>query len=122
MIAPYRAQVNLIERSLKKLPNPMFHKVEVNTVDQYQGREMDVIICCFTKSLPKSQETTAKSDKRSDEVACLIFEACHQFQYFEKLTKALTFNNLFAYFPRVSRRSTCRSKESLKTLDVLMLL
>lgn len=34
------------------MPDQRFHSIEVNTVDQYQGREMEAIICSFTKSMP----------------------------------------------------------------------
>ncbi|XP_076683679.1 DNA replication helicase/nuclease 2 isoform X2 [Andrena cerasifolii] len=44
IIAPYRAHVNLLRS--------MVHKdIEVNTVDQYQGRDKDIIIYSCTKSL-----------------------------------------------------------------------
>ena len=45
VIAPYRQQVLLMR--------DLFHKelgqVEVNTVDQYQGRDKDVIVMSFVK-------------------------------------------------------------------------
>lgn len=41
IIAPYRKQVELIESKLKELS---LHNIEINTVDQYQGRDKDVII------------------------------------------------------------------------------
>jgi len=47
VIAPYRAQVNLLRESFK---NALQADIEVNTVDQYQGREKKVIIVSLTKS------------------------------------------------------------------------
>lgn len=43
VIAPYNAQINLLKKILDK-------EVEVNTVDQYQGRDKDVILYSCTKS------------------------------------------------------------------------
>ncbi|CAL8129633.1 unnamed protein product [Orchesella dallaii] len=50
IVAPFRGQVDLLRKALKSFN---FGEVEVNTVDQYQGREKEVIICTFTKSLQK---------------------------------------------------------------------
>ena len=51
VIAPYRHQVRYIHDSLTDLA------VEVNTVDQFQGRDKDVIIISFTRSfMEKSSE------------------------------------------------------------------
>ncbi|XP_078043010.1 DNA replication helicase/nuclease 2 [Augochlora pura] len=44
VIAPYRAHVNLLKEIVQK-------DVEVNTVDQYQGRDKDVIIYSCSKSI-----------------------------------------------------------------------
>lgn len=53
VIAPYRAQVDAlkhyIDQSIDK--HPEFQHVEVNTVDQYQGRDKEVR---FLKSAPKT--------------------------------------------------------------------
>ncbi len=43
IIAPYRAQVNLLRRSLDR-------RVDVNTVDQFQGKDKDIIIYSCTRS------------------------------------------------------------------------
>ena len=49
IIAPYRAHVSLLRS--------MVHKdIEVNTVDQYQGRDKDIIIYSCTKSLIKNDD------------------------------------------------------------------
>lgn len=46
VITPYRQQVALMSETLKKKG---LCKVEVNTVDQYQGRDKDVILISFVK-------------------------------------------------------------------------
>ncbi len=47
IISPYRQQVRLVRGKL----NSQGHtKVEVNTVDQYQGRDKPLIIVSFVKS------------------------------------------------------------------------
>lgn len=52
LIAPFRAQVDLLKRLLNQIENGMESSmnVEVNTVDQYQGRDKEIIIYCCTKS------------------------------------------------------------------------
>jgi hypothetical protein len=47
VIAPFRAQVALLR---KMVANNIDEDVEVNTVDQYQGRDKDVIIFSCTKT------------------------------------------------------------------------
>lgn len=44
VIAPYNAHINLLKKIVDK-------EVEVNTVDQYQGRDKDVILYSCTKSI-----------------------------------------------------------------------
>ncbi|XP_036319982.1 LOW QUALITY PROTEIN: DNA replication ATP-dependent helicase/nuclease DNA2 [Rhagoletis pomonella] len=58
IIAPYRAQVELLRKLTlqydvhyrDEFPNINFGAVEVNTVDQYQGRDKDVILFSGTKT------------------------------------------------------------------------
>ena len=47
IIAPYRQQVTLLKDTIQGQGHS---KVEVNTVDQYQGRDKDVILISFVKS------------------------------------------------------------------------
>lgn len=51
VIAPFRAQVNLVGKAVSK-------HVEVNTVDQYQGREKNIIIYSCTESSPQGCANT----------------------------------------------------------------
>lgn len=64
IIAPYRGQVKLIRSALDKMPDNRYPQIEVNTVDQYQGREMEVVICSFTKSMPKDSNFFKTDDNR----------------------------------------------------------
>lgn len=51
VIAPYRNQVKLVQKTLVSvLEGQPVQTVEVNTVDQYQGRDKDVIIVTFVRS------------------------------------------------------------------------
>ena len=63
IIAPYRSQVFLIRSRLTQGQGHWRSKVEVNTVDQYQGRDKAVIIISFVRS-SKDQENL---------VICMIF-------------------------------------------------
>lgn len=56
MIAPYRGQVYLVRESLQSAGL----QIEVNTVDQYQGREKNVIIVSFTKSLMSENDNLSE--------------------------------------------------------------
>lgn len=54
IIAPYRGQVKLVKTMLEKgmkeeEQEGQGSRVEVNTVDQYQGRDKTVIICTFVR-------------------------------------------------------------------------
>ncbi|GIY98801.1 hypothetical protein CEXT_36551 [Caerostris extrusa] len=57
IITPYRRQVDLIEGKLKKISA---NEIEVNTVDQYQGRDKDVIII----SCVKCKKSTSFCEKK----------------------------------------------------------
>ncbi|XP_055947558.1 DNA replication ATP-dependent helicase/nuclease DNA2-like [Argiope bruennichi] len=57
IITPYRRQVDLIENKLRKMN---VNNLEVNTVDQYQGRDKDVIII----SCVKCNKSTSDSEKK----------------------------------------------------------
>ena len=50
IIAPYRSQVYLIRSKLDEGGHLWGSNVEVNTVDQYQGRDKSVIIISFVRS------------------------------------------------------------------------
>lgn len=69
VIAPYRSQVDAIKKILSHQAT-----VEVNTVDQYQGRDKSIIVYSCTQSslitdVPKSSEVEILDDRRRLTVA-----------------------------------------------------
>ena len=52
IISPYRAQVQLLRRMLRKSANfkPLRHLISVNTVDGFQGQERDIIVISLVRS------------------------------------------------------------------------
>jgi len=70
IIAPYNVQVNAIK---EKFANKRFFEdIEVNTVDQFQGRDKNIIIMSFTNSKRNSEqakEMEILNDKRRLTVA-----------------------------------------------------
>lgn len=57
IISPYRAQVQLLRRMIKKREyfKPYRHLISVNTVDGFQGQERDVIIISLVRSNNEGQ-------------------------------------------------------------------
>ncbi|XP_014211220.1 DNA replication ATP-dependent helicase/nuclease DNA2 [Copidosoma floridanum] len=99
VIAPYRAQVQLLRSIVSS-------DIEVNTVDQYQGRDKDVIIYSCSKSVPKDTdiaEFDILEDKQRLTVAVtrakhkLIIvgdlNTLNRYTPFKKLIKALKFHD-----------------------------
>uniref|UniRef100_A0A1I8MZ52 DNA helicase n=1 Tax=Musca domestica TaxID=7370 RepID=A0A1I8MZ52_MUSDO len=68
VIAPYRAQVELLRKLAlqhhefyeKQTPALNFSLVEVNTVDQYQGRDKDIIIYSCSRTGPSDSKNTER--------------------------------------------------------------
>lgn len=56
VITPYQQQVRLLRETLKTVPQ--LTNVEVNTVDQYQGRDKSVVIISFVKSSRSTQNVS----------------------------------------------------------------
>lgn len=56
IIAPYKSQVSLIKKVIEKAGNSMLEKIEVSTLDSFQGMEFDIIIFSFTRSAAPNQE------------------------------------------------------------------
>lgn len=48
VVTPYRSQKILIDKSLNHLKD---ESINVNTIDSYQGQEMDIIIVCTTRTI-----------------------------------------------------------------------
>ncbi len=58
IIAPYNNQVKEIQAQCGRLsPSGFFKQIEVNTVDQFQGRDKKVIIMSFTNSVIRTEDT-----------------------------------------------------------------
>lgn len=62
VIAPYRSQVDLLKKSMKS-----FSRVEVNTVDQYQGRDKEIVIYSCTQ-MPSTGSENNKSASADIEI------------------------------------------------------
>lgn len=58
IIAPYRAHVNLLKNIIQ-------NGIEINTVDQYQGRDKEIILYSCAKS--------SISNNNIKQVLCFIF-------------------------------------------------
>lgn len=91
VIAPYNAQINFLKKIIDK-------EVEVNTVDQYQGRDKDVILYSCTKSVEHDakKEFEILDDQRRLTVA--ITRARHKLIVIADkvtLTRYTPFRNLF---------------------------
>ncbi|CAH8562448.1 unnamed protein product [Heterobilharzia americana] len=78
IIAPYRAQVSLLKNKIKE---NSFEDIEVNTVDQFQGRDKRLILLCLTNC-----PSMLKKDKNE------YFESnrIHLLEDLPRLTVALT--------------------------------
>ena len=67
MITPYNAQLNLIKKNLRfqypETLNPK-EKLEVSTVDGFQGREKEVIIISMVRSNPKGEIGFLSNERR----------------------------------------------------------
>ena len=55
VITPYRGQVQFVQGLLR---GQGAHQVEVNTIDQYQGRDKAVIILSFVRSSTQKSEVS----------------------------------------------------------------
>ena len=64
VISPYSKQVENIKKRFKELENTEYCKVEVNTVDGFQGREKDIIIFSTVRAPPKEKEPEKEDEKQ----------------------------------------------------------
>ncbi|XP_059175966.1 DNA replication ATP-dependent helicase/nuclease DNA2-like [Physella acuta] len=62
VISPYRSQVNLLQ--FKVQTDPQLMDAEVNTVDQYQGRDKSVIIVSFVRTQTENAGELLKDVRR----------------------------------------------------------
>jgi DNA replication ATP-dependent helicase Dna2 len=63
VLSPFRGQVSLITRKLSEF------RVEISTVDKYQGKDKNCIILSMVKSNPESQVGDLLQDSRRLNVA-----------------------------------------------------
>ncbi|XP_030379653.1 DNA replication ATP-dependent helicase/nuclease DNA2 [Scaptodrosophila lebanonensis] len=110
VIAPYRAQVELMRSLISKCVKPRMDLVEFNTVDQYQGRDKSVIIYSCTKTCDPSldaerpHDAEILEDKRRLTVA--ITRAKHKLIILgdvKCLQRHGPFQKLFASIPSICR-------------------
>ncbi|XP_026813718.1 DNA replication ATP-dependent helicase/nuclease DNA2 [Rhopalosiphum maidis] len=97
VIAPYRAQVALLKNEM----GSMHSEIEVNTVDQYQGRDKEVIIYSCTKNTI-AKDVGILNDKRRITVA--ITRAKHKLIMIGDVTTMKnyeTFNSLFSHITNI---------------------
>jgi len=79
VIAPFRAQVALLQ---KIVASDIDKDVEVNTVDQYQGRDKDVVIFSCTKTESSTSASTTSLPAKNKvylkflQKLCLAFWFC----------------------------------------------
>ena len=66
VIAPYRAQVSNLRRSLSKFFDDGFDFGDINTVDQFQGTDRDVIIYSCTRCRPKVGDQNGGKERSVD--------------------------------------------------------
>lgn len=109
VIAPYRSQVELLKKSMK-----MLSRVEVNTVDQYQGRDKVIIIYSCTQ-MPSTGADSNKSSSGDVEIledrkrlTVAITRAKHKLIMIgdvECLEKFTPFKNLFDHINKISKVS-----------------
>lgn len=97
IIAPYRAQVTLLKNEM----DSMYSDIEVSTVDQYQGRDKEVIIYSCTKNTI-AKDVGILNDKRRITVA--ITRAKHKLIMIGDVTimkNYETFNSLFSHITNI---------------------
>ncbi|KAH8269375.1 hypothetical protein KR018_008815 [Drosophila ironensis] len=106
VIAPYRAQVELLKKLSVKL-NP---QLECNTVDQYQGRDKDLIIysCSKTGSRASNMERSRDSEILEDQrrLTVAITRAKHKLIVLgdvQCLEQYAPFRKLFEHIPKRCR-------------------
>lgn len=82
MIAPYRDQIALLKKVISKLVCKSYlsdeTEIEVNTVDQYQGRDKDIILYSCTKTYSKDV------DVQDNKVLFFMFKCwmlCGQYKF-----------------------------------------
>lgn len=68
VITPFRSQIALIRRSLRKLNIPILNRIVVDTVERYQGSQKDIIIYAFGVYSSKQLQQVTDAITVCDEV------------------------------------------------------
>jgi superfamily I DNA and/or RNA helicase len=71
IIAPYKKQVNNIQRYISDTPQISSKQIDVSTLDSFQGKEYDVIIFSFTRSTNHSKAPVIDGKKKFGKVGFL---------------------------------------------------
>lgn len=71
IIAPYKAQVAMINKKIQNSREPFFLGIEVATLDSFQGKEYDVIIFSFTRSADNTKPQYIDGKKKFIKVGFL---------------------------------------------------
>jgi DNA replication ATP-dependent helicase Dna2 len=122
VIAPYRGQVEVLKKFLGHVSS-----VEVNTVDQYQGRDKEIIIYSCTQSVrtePDSQKSQSDveilDDRRRLTVA--ITRAKHKLIIIGDvncLNNYTPFNDLFKHMSSLSKHEIKDEKSGFSWTTML---
>lgn len=71
IIAPYKSQVGLIKKKINESGDPFMARIDVATLDSFQGKEYDIIIFSFTRSADHSNPVIVKGKKKFTKVGFL---------------------------------------------------
>lgn len=71
IIAPYKSQVALIKKKIKKSGDPFMARIDVATLDSFQGKEYDIIIFSLTRAADHSNPSIVNGKKKFTKVGFL---------------------------------------------------
>lgn len=71
IIAPYKSQVGLIKKKISELGDPFMARIDVATLDSFQGKEYDIIIFSLTRAADHSNPTIINGKKKFTKVGFL---------------------------------------------------
>lgn len=71
IIAPYKSQVRLIKNKINESGDPFMARIDVATLDSFQGKEYDIIIFSFTRAADHSKPAIVNGKKKFTKVGFL---------------------------------------------------
>ena len=71
IIAPYKSQVRLIKKKINESGDPFMARIDVATLDSFQGKEYDIIIFSFTRAADHSKPAIVNGKKKFTKVGFL---------------------------------------------------